>query len=120
VRADDEVAYPVWRARIADPKPAACSGCLRGADGETAFIDLGMPGDRGWLRDPDSLGVIADLTRLCLCEGCVREAAECLAFEPTLHRRHLAKIREVMADRDRLEEENRHLRALVAEGLVAN
>jgi hypothetical protein len=119
MRADDEVSYPVWRARLADPKPAFCSGCLRGADGETAFVDLGMPGDRGWLRDPGSQAVIADLNRLCLCESCVREAAEVLAFEPALHRSHLAKIREVMADRDRFEAENGHLRALVAEGLVA-
>jgi hypothetical protein len=110
---------PAWRARVADPKPAFCSGCLRGADAGTVFVDLGMPGDRGWLRDPGSQALVADLNRLCLCESCVREAAETLAFEPSLHRSHLAKIREVMADRDRLEEENRRLRAVLAEGLVA-
>jgi hypothetical protein len=116
----ETIAAPGWRASIADPEPAFCCGCLRGADAETTFVDLGMPTDRGWLRDPSSMAVIADLTRLCLCESCVREMSECLGFEPSWHRNHLAKLRELMAERDRLLEENRTLRALVAQGLHAD
>jgi hypothetical protein len=110
----ETITAPTWRARIADPKPAVCVGCLRGADADSVFVDLGMPAGRGVLRDAGSGGVIAELNRLVLCDACVREMAEVLAFEPSLHRAHLAKIREVMADRDRLQADNRHLRALVA------
>jgi hypothetical protein len=109
----ETITAPTWRAHVADPPPAFCSGCLRGADAETVFVDLGMPVGRGYIREHGSGAVIAELNRLALCDACVREMAECLAFEPSLHRRHLAKLREVMADRDRLAEENRHLRALV-------
>jgi hypothetical protein len=116
--ADALVAAPAWRAHIADPKPAFCAGCLRGADAEAVFVDLGMPVERGYIRELGSQAVIAELNRLCLCDACVREMAEALAFEPGLHRRHLAKLREVMAERDQLKDENVKLRTLVAHGLL--
>jgi hypothetical protein len=64
------------------------------------------------------MAVIADLSRLCLCESCVREMAECLAFEPSLHRRHLDRVREAMARADKAEAENATLRLLVSAGLA--
>jgi hypothetical protein len=105
---------PTWRARIADPKPAFCSGCLRGADAQTVFVDLWMPIERGFLREFGSNAVVAELNRLCLCDSCVKEMSECLAFEPSLHRSQQAQIARVVADRDRLQDENSHLRALVS------
>jgi hypothetical protein len=114
----EELTAPTWRAQIAEPKPAFCAGCLRGADAETVFVDLGVPVGRGYIREAGTMAVIAELNRLCLCDACVREMAECLAFEPALHRAHLYRVREVMAERDRLAEENSRLRVLVAHGLL--
>lgn len=116
--AQDTIIAPTWRARIADPKPPFCSGCMRGADAETVFVDLWMPIERGFLRQFGTNAVVAELNRLALCDACVREMAECLAFEPTLHASQQAKILAVAAERDRLERENVLLRALVAEGVV--
>jgi predicted Fe-S protein YdhL (DUF1289 family) len=114
----ETIIAPTWRARIADPKPAFCSGCMRGADAQTVFVDLWMPIERGFLREFGSQAVVAELNRLVLCDACVREMAECLAFEPALHRSQQAQIAAVVADRDQLRKENYHLRALVAEGIV--
>jgi hypothetical protein len=114
----ETIVAPTWRAHIANPKPAYCAGCLRGADAGTIFVDLGMPSDRGFVRAFGTQAVIADLNRLCLCQSCVSEMAECLAFDPLLHATHRAQIEQVKADRDRLARENVMLRALVAEGVV--
>jgi hypothetical protein len=116
----DTIIAPTWRARIADPKPAFCSGCLRGADAQTVFVDLWMPTERGFLREHGSNAVVAELNRLALCDACVREMSECLAFEPALHRSQQAKINEVVAARDRLRDENDHLRALLRIDQAAN
>jgi len=117
MKEEETLTAPAWGARIASPKPAFCSGCLRGADGETTFIELGIAG-RGVVRDASSLAVIADLDRLCLCESCVKQAAECLAFKPQTHREHMLRIAKVVAERDQLQKENGMLRELVAGGLV--
>ena len=111
---------PTWRARIADPKPAFCSGCLRGADAGTIFVDLWMPIERGFLREYGSNAVIAELNRLVLCEGCVREMSECLHFEPSLHRSQQRRIEEVGAERDRLHRENILLRQLALEAVTSS
>lgn len=108
---------PTWRARIADPKPPFCSGCLRGADAETVFVDLWMPIERGFLREHGTNAVVAELNRLALCDACVREMSECLAFDPDLHRSQQARIAEVGAERDHFARENVLLRALLAEGV---
>jgi hypothetical protein len=115
--AEELVPPPAWRAQIADPKPQFCAGCLAGADADTVFVDLGVPIDRGVVRTRESNAVLAELSRLSLCEGCVREMAECLGFVPVLHRRHLAKLREVMAERDELAKQNVMLKALVGAGV---
>lgn len=112
----EKLITPTWRARIADPKPAFCSGCLRGADAETVFVDLWMPVERGFLRQFGTNAVVAELNRLALCDSCVREMSECLAFDPELHRAQQAKIAEVVAARNQLRDENDHLRALLAIG----
>ena len=111
----EELTAPAWRAQIAKPSSGFCSGCLRGDDADAIFVDLGTPSGRGFIRELGSMAVVAELSQLCLCDACVREMAECLAFEPTLHRSHLAKLREVMAERDRLKDENRRLRAVIAQ-----
>jgi hypothetical protein len=111
---------PTWRAQIADPKPAFCTGCLRGADAQTVFVEIGgMPSGRGQLREFGSMAVIADLSRLCLCEACVHEMAEALNFNPELHRRQRDQLQKLVDERDRLQKENVMLRSLVADGLVA-
>jgi hypothetical protein len=117
-REQETIIAPTWRARIADPKPPFCSGCLRGADAETVFVDLWMPIERGFLRQFGTNAVVAELNRLCLCSSCVQELSECLAFEPALHRSQQQRIEAVVADRDRLRDENDHLRALVSTGVV--
>jgi hypothetical protein len=111
---------PTWRAQLADPKPPFCAGCLRGADAETKFVDLGMPSDRGYVRDLGTMSVVAELNRLCLCESCVREMAECLAFDPRLHRNHLARLRQEIEESrrkdmviDAQDRANSELRALL-------
>lgn len=109
---------PTWRAHIADPKPAFCTGCLRGADAETVFIEFAMPSGRGYIREFGSMAVIADLDRLALCESCVREMAECLAFKPQVHRAQRDQLQRLVDERDRLREENVMLRSLVSQGLV--
>jgi hypothetical protein len=110
---------PTWRAQIADPKPAFCTGCLRGADAGTTFVEIGgMPSGRGHLREFGSMAIIADLNRLCLCESCVHEMAEALAFNPELHRAQRAQLEVLVSERDRLEKENVMLRSLVSAGLV--
>lgn len=116
----DTIIAPTWRARIADPKPPFCSGCLRGADAGTVFVDLWMPIERGFLREHGTNAVVAELNRLALCDACVREMGECLAFEPDLHRSQQARIAGVVAERDRLRDENKHLRALVVGDAAAN
>ena len=116
--AQEKIIAPTWRARIADPKPPFCSGCLRGADADTMFVDLWMPIERGFLREHGSMAVIAELNRLCLCESCVREMSECLAFDPELHRSQQAKIARVADERDHFARENVLLRSLLAESLT--
>jgi len=114
-----DIPAPVWRAHVAEPKPAVCSGCLRGADAETVFIDLGTPAGRGFIREWGSMAVLVELNRICLCESCVKEMAELLAFKPTLHEKHYRKLREVMDLANRLEAENEQLRKVVTARLAA-
>jgi len=61
---------PTWRARLADPKPAFCTGCLRGADAQTVFVEFAsISSGRGQLREFGSMAVVADLDRFALCQS---------------------------------------------------
>jgi hypothetical protein len=115
---EDDIVAPTWRCRIADPKPAFCSACLRGADADAVFIDFGMPTGRGYIREFGSNAVVADLTELYLCDACVREAIEVYGYKPQQHAKDKATVRAALAERDQLIEENYHLRQLVAEQLT--
>ena len=113
-----EIVTPAWRAKLADPKPPFCAACLRGADAQTAFIDLGMPIERGEVREHGSMAIVAVLDRCCLCESCVREMAECLEFRPQTHREHMQVVGELNAECERLTAENEMLRGLVGERMT--
>jgi len=112
---------PTWRARLADPKPAFCTGCLRGADAQTVFVEFAsISSGRGQLREFGSMAVVADLDRFALCQSCVGEMAECIAFRPHLHAAQRDQLQKLVDERNQLRRENAMLRSLVAEGLTAN
>lgn len=106
----------VTRCRISDPKPSRCSACLQSSDPRVRFVDFQAGHDGGAVVDSGSMAVIDSIDELHLCESCTREAAEVLDYKPGLHQRHLQLNRELMAERDRLRDENRRLRELVAGG----
>lgn len=108
------VAERVSRTRISDPPPTRCAACLRSADPSIRFVDFDAAIDRGAIVDKTTAAVIDSIDELHLCEQCVREAAETLDYRPGLHMAHLRLNRELMADHDRLERENRQLRQLLA------
>lgn len=96
------------RVKISDPKPAFCSGCLRGADETVRFVDFDAAIDVGafvgrHIQDGMEVQFVEGSDDLHLCEQCVREAAETLGLKPELHQRQLREIR-------RLEIENEHWR----------
>lgn len=108
------IAERVSRTRISDPKPAHCAGCLQSSDVNVRFVDFDAAICRGAIVEEGSMAVLDHIDELHLCESCVREAAETLDYKPGLHARHLQLNRQLMADRDRLKQENGQLRQLLA------
>lgn len=88
---------------IADPKPSHCIFCYAGSDADTRFVDFDAAVDRGVIIEEGSLAVLDSMDRGCVCERCIRVAAEVLGYKPELHSRQLREIR-------RLEIENEHFR----------
>ena len=91
------------RVKISDPKPAFCSGCLRGADETIRFVDFDAAFDAGAFVDRTTQAYVEGSDDLHLCENCVREAVERLDLKAELHQNQLREIR-------RLEIENEHWR----------
>lgn len=90
-----------FRLRPSDPKPAHCSGCLCSSGPDVTFIDFDAMVDRGSFVDPNgAMHVVDGMEELHLCEACVRQAAEVLAYKPELHRRQLTEIKRLEVERD--------------------
>ena len=79
--------------RLSDPLPARCSACLGSAGDGKRFVDFQAAFDAGAVIEEGSMAVRDSLDELHLCEGCVRSAAEALAYKPQLHAKQLREIR---------------------------
>lgn len=104
-----------FRARISDPVPARCSGCMQSAGAGQRFVNLDMRINRGTICQEGTIAVLERIDELHLCDACVRDAAEALEYVPELHQRHVQLNRMLMRERDELREQNRQLRAMLAE-----
>lgn len=89
------------RVRIADPKPAYCSGCFQGAEETVRFVDFQAAHDSGAFVNEHG-AVLEGSDDLYLCENCVRSAAEALALKPQLVSGLYLEIKALERDRDRL------------------
>jgi predicted Fe-S protein YdhL (DUF1289 family) len=91
------------RLRLSDPKPGFCSACWTAAGEDVRFVDFDCLLDRGVHVQEGTMAVLDAMDSLHLCESCVRQAAEVLAYKPVEAQRRLREIR-------RLEIENEHWR----------
>lgn len=107
--------------RISDPRPSHCAACFRGAEADVRFVDFDAAIDRGSFVGPGGVltGAIDDLH---LCEACVQQGAEAIAYKAQLHRRQLNEIRkkELQVDHwrdtaERQRQENERLREYIAQ-----
>jgi hypothetical protein len=96
----DVVAEHAARIRVADPQPARCSGCLQSAGTDVRFVDYQAAIDRGAIVEEGSMAVLESIDELYLCDSCVRQGAEALAFKPVEHRRLLTELRRTELERD--------------------
>lgn len=82
---------------IADPKPAFCSNCHRGADENLRFVAFPGSHDSGAFVNPPAGEYVIGSDDLFLCEPCVKSAGEIIAFKPELHTAQRQHIRRVEA-----------------------
>ncbi|MDE2102258.1 MAG: hypothetical protein KGL39_33745 [Patescibacteria group bacterium] len=85
------------RVRISSPRPAFCSGCHKGATEDVRFVDFQAAHDSGMVEEIRDGIVIRRMPGddLHLCEACVRQAAEAIAFRPELHAQQSRRIAEL-------------------------
>lgn len=113
--AEHQIAADInFRARISDPKPARCSGCMQSVAADKRYVNLDMRINRGTICQEGTMAVLESIDELHLCEDCIRDAAERVGYVPELHRRHVDLNRRLMRERDELEAENRLLRQALA------
>lgn len=104
------------RLRLSEPKPAFCSGCHKGATEKVRFVDFDASHDSGMVEEIREDGMVVKRMPgddLHLCESCVRQAAEVIAYKPTLHAEQVQKIRALERQRDHYKHENEQLRQIV-------
>ena len=102
------------RVRISDPKPAYCSGCGQGAQGNVRFVDFDAAHDSGVVMNQDG-AVLVGQDDLHLCEACVRAGAEALGLKPELHSKQVQLIRQLERERDHWKDYAKKFETTVAE-----
>ena len=106
--------------KIADPKPSHCIFCYAGSDVDTRFVDFDAAVDRGVIIEEGSLAVLDSMDRGCVCETCIRNAAEVIGFKPELHSRQLREIRRLEIERDHWRDTTKRLRSELDQQIDAN
>ena len=88
--------------RIAANKPGFCSVCY-GAHPDRRYVDCEADYDGAPVLDRETRtiailpwnGELAAHDNIAICENCVRQMAELIAFKPELHQRQLREIRKL-------------------------
>lgn len=94
----EAVADIATRLRLSDPKPAHCSACWASSGPDVRFVDFDCLLDRGVIVEEGSMAVLDAMDALHLCEACVRQAAEVLAYQPVQAQNRLREIRRLELD----------------------
>ena len=113
--------------KIADPKPGFCSCCF-GAHPDRQYIDFEADYDGAPVldRETNSIAVLpwngqlGGHDNLYLCETCVREAAEKLAFKPELHQRQFQAVRRAELTAEHYKDQCRRLQDALNRQLEAD